>query len=192
MPRPATGALTSPEIAMSAVSEVTIRRASREDVTPIVAMLADDPLGGARERIEDPLPQSYFTAFEQLARDPNIQLVVAEDGKGAVVGCLQLCILPGPDRGCPRRQTLPQPRHRRADGAVGGCGSAGEGMQTGRTADASHPRRCAAILRSARLCAQPCRHDFSILIAMALSSEACPARDAGWCTAFPLGKRVRK
>jgi ribosomal protein S18 acetylase RimI-like enzyme len=95
MPRPAAGALTSPEIAMSAVSEVTIRRASREDVTPIVAMLADDPLGGARERIEDPLPQSYFTAFEQLARDPNIHLVVAEDGKGAVVGCLQLCILPG-------------------------------------------------------------------------------------------------
>ena len=64
---------------MSAVSEVTIRRASRQDVTPIVAMLADDPLGGARERIED----------------PNIQLVVAEEGKGAVVGCLQLCILPG-------------------------------------------------------------------------------------------------
>ena len=45
-------------------------------------MLADDPLGGARERIEDPLPQSYFTAFERLERDPNIQLVVAEDGEG--------------------------------------------------------------------------------------------------------------
>ncbi len=28
-------------------------------------------------------------------RDPNIQLVVAENGEGAVVGCLQLCILPG-------------------------------------------------------------------------------------------------
>ncbi len=28
-------------------------------------MLADDPLGGGRERIEDPLPQSYFMAFEQ-------------------------------------------------------------------------------------------------------------------------------
>ena len=80
---------------MSAISEVTIRPARREDVGVIVAMLADDPLGGARERIEDPLPQPYFTAFERLARDPNIQLVVAEDGQGAVVGCLQLCILPG-------------------------------------------------------------------------------------------------
>ena len=79
---------------MSAISEVTIRPARREDVGVIVAMLADDPLGGGRERIEDPLPQSYFTAFETVDRDPNIQLV-AEDGEGAVVGCLQLCILPG-------------------------------------------------------------------------------------------------
>jgi ribosomal protein S18 acetylase RimI-like enzyme len=80
---------------MSAISEVTIRPARREDIGVIIAMLADDPLGGPRERIEDPMPQSYVAAFEQLTRDPNIQLVVAEDGQGAVVGCLQLCILPG-------------------------------------------------------------------------------------------------
>ena len=78
---------------MSAISSVTIRRARRDDVGAIVGMLADDPLGSARERIEDPLPPSYFRAFEALDSDPNIQLVVAEDG--AVVGCLQLCILPG-------------------------------------------------------------------------------------------------
>jgi ribosomal protein S18 acetylase RimI-like enzyme len=80
---------------MTEIAKFTIRRARRADVGAIVAMLADDPLGGARERIEDPLPQSYFTAFEMVERDPNIQLVVAEDGEGAVVGCLQLCILPG-------------------------------------------------------------------------------------------------
>ena len=45
--RPAAGALTSLEIFMSAISEVTIRRARREDVGLIIAMLADDPLGGA-------------------------------------------------------------------------------------------------------------------------------------------------
>ena len=39
---------------MAAISSVTIRRARREDVGAIVAMLADDPLGGGRERIEDP------------------------------------------------------------------------------------------------------------------------------------------
>jgi len=80
---------------MAAISSVTIRPARRDDVGIIVGMLADDALGSGRERIEDPLPPSYFRAFEAVERDPNIQLVVAQDGDGAVIGCLQLCILPG-------------------------------------------------------------------------------------------------
>ncbi len=80
---------------MAAILPITIRHARRGDVGVIVRMLADEPLGSARERLEDPLPPSYFRAFEALEQDPNIQLVVAEDGVGAVVGCLQLCILPG-------------------------------------------------------------------------------------------------
>ena len=80
---------------MAEISPVTIRRAGRGDVLSIVRMLADDPLGSGRERVEDPLPESYFRAFEAVDRDPNIQLVVAQDADGAVVGCLQLCILPG-------------------------------------------------------------------------------------------------
>jgi ribosomal protein S18 acetylase RimI-like enzyme len=79
---------------MTATTSITIRRAVREDVSFIVAMLADDKLGSARERLEDPPRPSYFKAFEALDRDPNIQLVVAEEG-GRVVGCLQLCVLPG-------------------------------------------------------------------------------------------------
>jgi ribosomal protein S18 acetylase RimI-like enzyme len=80
---------------MAANSHVLIRAARRDDVGAIVAMLADDPLGSTRERFEDPLPDSYFKAFEKLDRDPNIQLMVAQDADGAVIGCLQLCILPG-------------------------------------------------------------------------------------------------
>lgn len=75
--------------------QITIRRARRDDVPTIVKMLADDALGGPRERLEDPLPASYFAAFERVDRDPNLALVVAEGEGGAVVGCLQLCILPG-------------------------------------------------------------------------------------------------
>ena len=80
---------------MTAILSTTIRRARREDVRVIVAMLADDPLGSARERLEEPLPPSYFQAFEAVDQDSNIQLVVAEGSDGVVVGCLQLCILPG-------------------------------------------------------------------------------------------------
>ena len=79
---------------MSAASQITLRPARREDVAAIIAMLADDHLGRARERLEDPLPQVYYDAFARLSSDPNIQLMVAEEG-GNVVGCLQLCILPG-------------------------------------------------------------------------------------------------
>jgi ribosomal protein S18 acetylase RimI-like enzyme len=80
---------------MAEIPSVIIRRVARGDVESIVRMLADDSLGSGRERLEDPLPESYFRAFEAVDRDPNIQLVVAEDGEGVVVGCLQLCILPG-------------------------------------------------------------------------------------------------
>ncbi len=80
---------------MAAISSITIRHVRRDDVGVIVAMLADDPLGSARERLEDPLPASYFRAFEALEHASHIQLVVAEDEDGAVIGCLQLCILPG-------------------------------------------------------------------------------------------------
>ena len=65
---------------MAAISPVTIRRARRGDVGVIVAMLADDPLGSARERLEDPLPPSYLQAFEALEHASHIQLVVAEQG----------------------------------------------------------------------------------------------------------------
>jgi ribosomal protein S18 acetylase RimI-like enzyme len=80
---------------MAAICSIIIRRARRDDVDAIVRMLADDPLGNARERLEDPLPPSYFLAFEALEQASNIQLAIAEDEDGAVIGCLQLCILPG-------------------------------------------------------------------------------------------------
>jgi ribosomal protein S18 acetylase RimI-like enzyme len=80
---------------MTAISPVTIRRARRGDVGLIVEMLADDPLGSGRERLEDPLPPSYFAAFDAIESASHIQLVVAELADATVAGCLQLCILPG-------------------------------------------------------------------------------------------------
>jgi GNAT superfamily N-acetyltransferase len=77
-----------------ATGSLTIRRARRDDVAAIVAMLADDHLGSGRERVEDPLQESYYQAFEAIERTPLIRIMVAEDG-GVVVGCLQLCVLPG-------------------------------------------------------------------------------------------------
>jgi hypothetical protein len=51
---------------MVETSEITIRRARRGDVDTIVGMLADDPLGSGRERLDSPLPPSYSRAFEAI------------------------------------------------------------------------------------------------------------------------------
>lgn len=67
--------------------KITIRRAVAADVHPIVAMLADDPLGAQRETPGDP---AYLKAFEVIDADPHQYLAVAVDDAGDVVGTLQL------------------------------------------------------------------------------------------------------
>ncbi len=57
---------------------VLFRWATRADLPSIVRMLADDDLGSQRERVENPLPASYDSAFEQINNDPNHELIVAE------------------------------------------------------------------------------------------------------------------
>ncbi|KRC87347.1 GNAT family acetyltransferase [Terrabacter sp. Root85] len=72
-----------------------IRPATRDDVPAIVAMLADDPLGAAREDLGD--PQTYDAAYDRVVADPGQHLVVAERD-GSVVGTLQLTVIPGLSR----------------------------------------------------------------------------------------------
>ena len=79
------------------VSAVQVRLASREDVPAIVQLLADDVLGAKREQATDPLPRTYWDAFDAAVAQGGNELLVAElDGE--VVGCLQLTIIPGLSR----------------------------------------------------------------------------------------------
>lgn len=73
---------------------ITFRQASRDDLPAIVRMLADDPLGAAREVCSLPLPDSYCAAFDAIARDPNNELVVAVAANEIVVGVLQITYIP--------------------------------------------------------------------------------------------------
>jgi len=75
------------------MSEIIFRLAAIDDLSSIVQMLADDDLGSQRERYEDPLPEPYIKAFEQIDSDPNHELIVAEVN-GEVIGTLQLTFLP--------------------------------------------------------------------------------------------------
>ncbi|MBN2117570.1 MAG: GNAT family N-acetyltransferase [Anaerolineales bacterium] len=73
--------------------EVLFRLARRTDLPSIVRMLADDDLGSQRECFEDLLPESYYSAFEQISNDPNHELIVAERNED-LVGTLHLIFLP--------------------------------------------------------------------------------------------------
>lgn len=74
---------------------VIFRDARREDITEIVALLADDMLGASREA--DQVDDAYLSAFDQIAADARNRLIVA-DIDGQVAGTLQLTLLPGLSR----------------------------------------------------------------------------------------------
>ncbi|WP_380279777.1 GNAT family N-acetyltransferase [Kitasatospora purpeofusca] len=77
------------------MNDLTIRRATGDDLPAIVAMLADDPLGATRESPDDLTP--YRAAFARIDTDPHQHLVVAERA-GRTVGTLQLTVIPGLSR----------------------------------------------------------------------------------------------
>ncbi|RWD82732.1 GNAT family N-acetyltransferase [Mesorhizobium sp.] len=76
------------------MSEIQIRRARDADLSAIVAMLADDALGRAREDTSQPLAQAYLDAFAAVDSDPNQLLAVMTDGAD-VIGTLQISFLAG-------------------------------------------------------------------------------------------------
>ncbi|MFF7330536.1 GNAT family N-acetyltransferase [Streptomyces sp. NPDC008150] len=101
------------------MTDVAIRPAVAADVPAIVAMLADDPLGAARESPEDLTP--YLEALERLASDPH-QLVVVAERADRVVGTLQLTVIPGLSRRGATRSVIEGVRIHRDDRG-GGLGT---------------------------------------------------------------------
>ena len=74
--------------------KLNFRKATPKDVPLIVALLANDKLGSQREDFRDPLPESYYSAFERIDKDENQELMVVEDDNNEVIGTLQLSFIP--------------------------------------------------------------------------------------------------
>jgi len=70
-----------------------IRPAKRSDVPEIIELIANDPLGAKRENFQDPLPDTYYEAFEIIERDPHQELMVFEGANQKVVGVFQLSFI---------------------------------------------------------------------------------------------------
>jgi GNAT superfamily N-acetyltransferase len=73
------------------VQTVTIREATENDLEAIVALFADDPLGGHGDTSAPQVLPDYRAAFRKIATSPNETLFVAElDGE--VVGTFQTMV----------------------------------------------------------------------------------------------------
>ncbi|RPH59516.1 MAG: GNAT family N-acetyltransferase [Burkholderiales bacterium] len=117
-----TGASTAPADAAPSAAAVSqapsIRRATRDDLPAIVALLADDPLGAQRERPGPPLAAAYAEAFDAIERDPDSELLVA-CRQGHVVGTMQLDFTPGLSRQGAWRATIESVRVAAAERSQG-------------------------------------------------------------------------
>lgn len=71
---------------------MVFRKAERNDVPFIVQMLANDKLGKLREKYEDPLPEIYYEAFENISNDANQELIIVEKDR-EIIGTLQLSFI---------------------------------------------------------------------------------------------------
>ncbi|MHB1148412.1 MAG: GNAT family N-acetyltransferase [Lutibacter sp.] len=74
---------------------MNFRKATKEDVPFIVKMMANDKLGKLRENYQEPLPKSYYDAFEIINSDPNQELIVVEkEDDSEIAGTFQLTFIP--------------------------------------------------------------------------------------------------
>lgn len=71
---------------------IDFRQAQSEDLTDIVRLLADDPLGAKREDASLPINDNYQQAFTNILNDPNALLIVATESR-LIIGVAQLNVL---------------------------------------------------------------------------------------------------
>jgi GNAT superfamily N-acetyltransferase len=69
------------------------RSAQKEDIPEIVKLIVGDKLGSQRDVFREPLPAQYYTAFENIQKDPNQELMVLVDENNSIIGTFQLSFL---------------------------------------------------------------------------------------------------
>jgi len=88
---------TLPSTLELTTTTVELRRARREDVPAVVALLADDDLSRSRGDFADGVTAGHLAGFEAIDADPSQLLLVAQAGD-RVVATLQLTFIPGISR----------------------------------------------------------------------------------------------
>lgn len=70
-----------------------LRKATNKDLISIVEMLVEDDLGKTREVFQEPLPDQYLTAFNEIDDDPTQELLVVENENAEIIGTMQLSFI---------------------------------------------------------------------------------------------------
>lgn len=96
--------------------EFRVQRARRSDVPEVVALLGDDEIGQNRESEDLAL---YEAAWDTVARDGAQYLAVVRDDADAIVGTMQLTIIPGLSRAGATRLQIEGVRVRTAERSLG-------------------------------------------------------------------------
>ncbi|MFF2352974.1 GNAT family N-acetyltransferase [Kitasatospora sp. NPDC058115] len=74
-----------------------LRTATRQDLPGIIALLTDEDGVGDPADVE--VGEAYERAFADIDADPRNEMLVLDEGDGAVLGYLQLTYVPGLGRG---------------------------------------------------------------------------------------------
>jgi len=103
---------------------ILLRDARPGDLDAILELLADDAVSASRGDANRPEDRpAYERAFDAIAADPVQQLLVAENAEGAVLGTMQLTLIPGLARAGALRLQIEAVRVR-SDQRSSGIGSA--------------------------------------------------------------------
>ncbi len=87
--------LNLPVTVTSRDDEVRLRRATMADLHPIIRLLSDDPISAGRGDVASTADEvAYAEALQRIIDDSSNDVLVVEAGT-AVIGTLQLTIIPG-------------------------------------------------------------------------------------------------
>jgi GNAT superfamily N-acetyltransferase len=88
--------LTLPSTLRPGDAPLVVRRATADDLDSIMRLLSDDPISAGRgDTASDDDRDAYATALDRIIADPGNDIVVVTGPDGAVVGTLQLTVIPG-------------------------------------------------------------------------------------------------
>lgn len=89
-------ALALPATITSGDRELLLRRATAADLHPIIRLLSDDPISAGRGDVGNTADEvAYAEALQRIIGDSSNDVLVVEDELAAVIGTLQLTVIPG-------------------------------------------------------------------------------------------------